>query len=737
MFIAQRTNGQEWNRVPGGNIISATEWLGADVGSTVPLRIETRVDQPIEFFTETDERMRISPVRTGQTINTYPNLDLTGFVGVGDFGSTPSVFRHPAARVHAENGASTEEGYRSMLGEGFLATRGESMFYGGLLNGLEGGIVWARKRAPGFPTAPLRFIYTGTDGTTTTAAGIDGLEIARLQPALSLNEGYFGVGDWTTIAPLLPDERLDLADQTIRLRNFMDPLPNYLTTSYENAALTRAVMVDPDDGRLYWKDISGLVGDCEWQMNTTAPNHVYTAVGAVDPDCPDRFESVGVGVDLSTSTAQAKLEVYTQDIGIGAHIENEAADNDVRGVQVEVANGTSSNRGLSVEVTADGNAINYGIRADVAGPTVRSRGVSAQTNGASYTAYAGEFLADDEAEFTTGVIGWARGGGLRIGSDGRALGSKATYQIGVQGLALPELGCEVMAPLLNAEYIGVSGIACREDDDPTIVGVYGRTMDDGGGTWAGYFDGHVNITGLAFCTLMQWGSDADLKTDVQDITGAMGLIDQLRPTTYLFDTVAHPALDLPGGLQRGFIAQEVEQVLPDLVRETTYLGRSDSLGNTVVADESVKTVNYIGFIPLLVAAMQEQQATISTLQDQLATVQQDLATCCAAHGSTDQRSMSPGANTGAGEALRTDLFIVPNPVADHTQLRYTLATPGRTRLEVSDAGGKRLEVLEEAVREAGAYTHDWSTIDLAPGTYHVTLFLNDSFVVKKAVKVAR
>lgn len=68
----------------------------------------------------------------------------------------------------------------------------------------------------------------------------------------------------------------------------------------------------------------------------------------------------------------------------------------------------------------------------------------------------------------------------------------------------------------------------------------------------------MNITGLAFCTLMQWGSDADLKTDVQDITGALGLIDQLRPTTYLFDTVAHPALDLPGGLQRGFIAQEVE-----------------------------------------------------------------------------------------------------------------------------------------------------------------------------------
>ncbi len=178
-------------------------------------------------------------------------------------------------------------------------------------------------------------------------------------------------------------------------------------------------------------------------------------------------------------------------------------------------------------------------------------------------------------------------------------------------------------------------------------------------------------------------------------------------------------------------------MVPDLVREATYLGRSDSLGSPVISDETVKTVNYIGFIPLLVAAMQEQQTTISTLQDQLAAMQQDLASCYAAHGSTDQRTMGPGAGAGAGDALRTDLYIIPNPVADLTQLRYTVATPGRTRLEVSDASGKRLEVLEEAVREVGSYSHAWNTTDLAPGTYHCTLYLNDSFVVKKAVKVAR
>ncbi|MBV6406117.1 MAG: hypothetical protein GFGODING_02902 [Flavobacteriales bacterium] len=191
--------------------------------------------------------------------------------------------------------------------------------------------------------------------------------------------------------------------------------------------------------------------------------------------------------------------------------------------------------------------------------------------------------------------------------------------------------------------------------------------------------------------------------------------------------------------QIGLLAQEVQQVIPEAVATAVYPAQYDTLGNQVSAAFPVMGVDYVKLIPLLIGAIHEQQAQITAMQ-------QDLAACCAVDGGTDQRSMSPGArlrqgfgdaNAGAGEALHTDLFIVPNPVADHTQLRYTLSTPGRTRLEVSDAGGKRLEVLEEAVREVGAYTHDWTTTDLVPGTYHVTLFLNDSFVVKKAVKVGR
>jgi len=60
--------------------------------------------------------------------------------------------------------------------------------------------------------------------------------------------------------------------------------------------------------------------------------------------------------------------------------------------------------------------------------------------------------------------------------------------------------------------------------------------------------------------------------------------------------------------QLGFIAQDVEKVLPELVNEVDTLGTED---------EKHKVVNYDGVIPVLVEAMKEQQKLINRLEDRL------------------------------------------------------------------------------------------------------------------------
>ncbi|HMR29292.1 MAG TPA: tail fiber domain-containing protein, partial [Flavobacteriales bacterium] len=476
-----------------------------------------------------------------------------------------------------------------------------------------------------------------------------------------------------------------------------------LVPDYENQELDRFVVTD-NDGRLHWRSLANLPDNCEWTMSGTSPNHVITAVGAANNACPDAAENVGIGV----STPIAKLDVF----------DDTPASNDIIGLQcivqgatdecigAKITTGVSGSSGTyrigTLSISRNGTDQNYGSRSKAELDVTQSglflhnhgqRGESIQTGGTTYS--------------TCGLTGEAS-----------MTGGTATWNAGVYGRA-------VLGGSPSVTYnVGVYGIAENAGTDYGVMGEVNYTLD-----WAGFFKGRVNVTGKGFIPGGLWqNSDAQFKTNVQPLQGGLDALNLVQPRTFEYLTNQFRMFELPTGVQPGVVAQELQQVLPQLVTDVTFPEQRDSLGNVITAAFDYKAVNYVGFIPYLISAVQElagiteaQQTTINTLQDEISTLQQDLATCCAAQGSTDGRSMSPGAgagarlrqgfgdaNAGAGEALRTDLFIVPNPVADHTQLRYTVATPGRTRLEVSDASGKRLEVLEEAVREAGAYTHDWT-----------------------------
>lgn len=129
-------------------------------------------------------------------------------------------------------------------------------------------------------------------------------------------------------------------------------------------------------------------------------------------------------------------------------------------------------------------------------------------------------------------------------------------------------------------------------------------------------------------------SDARAKENVQNITGALDTISQLRPVvfdwtddyadtmnmfemdktdskSYNWKSIKENGYDLTrknGKL--GFIAQEFEKVFPKDITELEV-----QLGDEKVED--FKTVNYDSLIPTLTKAIQEQQAQIQALQQRL------------------------------------------------------------------------------------------------------------------------
>ncbi|HLP22038.1 MAG TPA: tail fiber domain-containing protein, partial [Chitinophagales bacterium] len=90
--------------------------------------------------------------------------------------------------------------------------------------------------------------------------------------------------------------------------------------------------------------------------------------------------------------------------------------------------------------------------------------------------------------------------------------------------------------------------------------------------YAGYFNGDVHATGT-----VTWVSDARFKNNAENIEGryALATLQKLEPKSYTFNRDAYPYLTLPQGNQYGLLAQDLEQVLPNLVSDIIHPETTD------------------------------------------------------------------------------------------------------------------------------------------------------------------
>lgn len=110
----------------------------------------------------------------------------------------------------------------------------------------------------------------------------------------------------------------------------------------------------------------------------------------------------------------------------------------------------------------------------------------------------------------------------------------------------------------------------------------------------------VESSGICtYASSMTGSSDRRLKTNITSLEKSLDKVMKLNGVTFNWDKTVRPSA--PTTLQYGFIAQEIEKVIPELVSEDS---------------DGYKTVNYIGVIPVLTQAMQEQQKEIEQLKDE-------------------------------------------------------------------------------------------------------------------------
>jgi hypothetical protein len=109
----------------------------------------------------------------------------------------------------------------------------------------------------------------------------------------------------------------------------------------------------------------------------------------------------------------------------------------------------------------------------------------------------------------------------------------------------------------------------------------------------------VNSNGTFLAAAYQTPSDIRLKKDIAPLKSGVSTIMQLNPVHY------NKKRSLESNdysiTENGFIAQEIQKVLPTLVQEGTD-------------KDKLLSVNYVSIIPILTKAIQEQQAQIDELK---------------------------------------------------------------------------------------------------------------------------
>jgi hypothetical protein len=250
-------------------------------------------------------------------------------------------------------------------------------------------------------------------------------------------------------------------------------------------------------------------------------------------------------------------------------------------------------------------------------------------------------------------------------------------------------------------------------------------------------------------------SDQTIKTNVQDLTGSLAKVLDMRGVSYDWDHTIHPELNLDSLNQVGFIAQEIQLVDPRL---------------TFLADDSLLHVKYEKVVPILAEAIQElngeveskdsiinvlitenstqqttidsQQTTINDLNNRLTQLENCLSgilpyLCQLSHSAIQ-------ANTPAAqEEVRKNLNVtlsnrnaivldqnVPNPFAEQTVINFSIPeTVQKAQIHFYDGNGRFMNSVELTERGLGSVTVFGS--DLSTGVYTYTLVADGQVVATK------
>ncbi len=313
------------------------------------------------------------------------------------------------------------------------------------------------------------------------------------------------------------------------------------------------------------------------------------------------YQSLSANTTGTNNTANGYLALNTNTTG---------QDNTANGQEALKANTTGSYNTAIGSYALNANTIGerntacgmYALISNTTGSYNTANGKDAllsNTSGIRNTAFGHGALANTATGINNTASGYQAGAANTTGSNNTYIG------YGANSPGQPNLS--------NATAIGANTSVTASNSL-----VLGNAANVGIGTTAPAYKlditGSFNVNGPTTCTSGAWlSSDQLFKTAIDSIANALAIIYQLKPRSFNFDTANVYGLNFNDQKQYGLIAQEVEQVLPELVSTTTKTAVYDTAGVLVTPAITYKILNYTAFSAILMKGIQEQQQKINSL----------------------------------------------------------------------------------------------------------------------------
>lgn len=275
----------------------------------------------------------------------------------------------------------------------------------------------------------------------------------------------------------------------------------------------------------------------------------------------------------------------------------------------------------------------------------------------------------------------------------------------------------VYGQAINATWnYGVYGYAENGAFNYGVYGDVGPGLTPSAERWAGYFNGDVYADNFIM------PSDKKLKKEIRNLSDATETLMRLMPKTYTYKTDEFSSMNLSTDLQHGFVVQDVEEVLPELVRSVVQPPRYDEEGKMIAEKVTFKGMNYMAIIPYLVQGFKEQQEEIDFLKNRLEEL------------TGPENTSAEGVQAITLESGAILYQNTPNPFGDVTSIAYYI--PGNStsaQLIFMDEYGRVINEME--IREKGNGRTEVNSADLAAGVYSYSLIINGKVIAtRKMVK---